>query len=327
MQTVNAEPIIEIINRQAIDAGDLLKLEREVFDQGITSHDEAEVVLHLHEICDISAPQWNTFFTTSLSEYFVDREEPKGEISTLEANALIERFARNGKLDSTVDFELLLTMVERANHCTDDFIIFLLDQVKQSAQSGEGLLRAIAPTSPPSLVKSEIDMIKRILFPISATRQAKLTHRRAAFLMDLNDQLDEEKNHESWSEFYAKSVSGYIIQCTANLRKNSSEKENWLKKPSLINRLSGKDKATDKKHSSPEYMVDSLNTTPNGKAQTDGIANRQPDETIDPIVWFVTRMGAYETLSDNNAKVLKRLKKHPKKLHSSIVKLIKNAKV
>jgi len=311
-------PLTEIVNARSITTDDLRRLEREVFPRGITSADEADVLIHLHDVCEILAPEWNDYYTSALSEYFIDAEEPKGSISSAEGAALIAKFAAAGRIENDLDFELLLKSVESAHQCADNLVLFLLEQTRHGAVHGHGPVRQSPPSSPPSLEKAEVDIIKRILFPLSTRKQRTLSQCQAAYLMDFNDILDEKANHASWTDVYVKSLLGFAVDWSSTKAREMEQREKWKLKPYLLKRFSGvgrsKSEPADRK---PDQVTARENVIlfPNGQ-KDDGVS-------ADPVAWFAARIKTLESVDRNNKQLLQKLKRQSEKLHSHIVSAVR----
>lgn len=321
MAAVKTNPLTDIINKRTVTSDDLRRLERDMFPRGIKSADEVDVILHLNDVCQILTPDWAEFFTTELADYFVNVEAPRGAISDIEASALIEQFSVDGRIDTPLYFELLLKVIEQSRLCADMLIIFMLNQVRESAVNGGAILRTTPVTSPPSLEKTEIDVIKRIFLPVAARRPRSISQAQAAFLMDLNDILNASANHASWTELYARIMTEFALDWSAHKSRDAKRKAEWIEKPSLLKRLSGHEKK--RKPAEPSH-------TPVSQTDPENIVafpNTGYDDTntdADAIAWFAVRLSSYDEADKNTEQLLRKLRKHTKRVHSSIASAVRD---
>ena len=330
MAAVKTTPLTDIINKRTITSDDLRRLERDMFPRGIKSADEVDVILHLSEVCQILAPDWAEFFTTTLADYIVNIEAPRGAVSEAEASALIEQFSTDGVIDNPLHFELLVKVAEQSRLCSDTLIIFILNQVRDSAINGNPVLRTTPLNAPPALEKNEIDVIKRIFLPTAARRPRSISQAQAAFLMDLNDILDASATHASWTDLYAKIMTEFALDWSAHKSRDAKRKAEWIEKPSLLKRLSGHDKkrsSGDTPNTQPGRSdtenPENILAFPNADPSTNPSTNPSDDAKADAITWFAVRLSSYDEADKNTEHLLRKLRKHTKRVHSSIATAVR----
>ena len=110
MAVLNAVSIAEIKARGSIKDADVLKLRRNYYDDGSISAEEADVIFALNDACPVQDPAWADCFVETITDYLVEQAEPQGYLTADNAQWLIERIGRDGRVDSKTELELLVNV-------------------------------------------------------------------------------------------------------------------------------------------------------------------------------------------------------------------------
>ena len=138
---LNAVSIAEIKARGSIKDADVLKLRRNYYDDGSITAEEADVIFALNDACPVQDPAWADCFVETITDYLVEQAEPQGYLTAENAQWLIERIGRDGRVDSKTELELLVNVLDKARWAPQSLVRFALEQVKHAVISGTGPLR------------------------------------------------------------------------------------------------------------------------------------------------------------------------------------------
>src|ERR1700687_5286013 len=114
MGVLNAVSVVEIKARGSIKDADVLKLRRSSYDAGRISAEEADTIFALNDACPVQDPAWADCFVETITDYVVDQAEPQGYITAENARWLIERIARDGKVETKTELELIVNVLDKA---------------------------------------------------------------------------------------------------------------------------------------------------------------------------------------------------------------------
>src|SRR3977135_8435 len=105
MAVLSAVSIAEIKARGSIKDADVLKVRRSHYDEGKITTEEAEALLALNDACPVQDPAWADCFVETITDYLVEQAEPQGYLTSENAQWLIERIGREGRIDRNAQLE------------------------------------------------------------------------------------------------------------------------------------------------------------------------------------------------------------------------------
>ncbi len=133
-------PVAGLTGKGRITADDVQLLRGEVFRDGIVTRAEAESLFALHASCHDQSADWPRFFVEAVTDYIVHQEKPHGYISEDNADWLVRAISRDGIVDTAVEMELLVTVLEKAKSSPERLSAYALEQVALAVIDGEGPL-------------------------------------------------------------------------------------------------------------------------------------------------------------------------------------------
>ena len=231
----NNEAVEAILARGKISADDVLKLRYSVFWKGVVTPDDAEMAFALNDRLEANAdPSWQQFFVEALTDYIVFQAEPRGYISEENADWLIARVSRAGRVASACEVELLVKALERAKLSPVKLVAFALEQVKydvidtpaDSGASGAGELGVVD--------RAETELMRRILFAFGGDGNIAITRQEAGVLFDINDSTSETMNDPAWSDLFVKALANFLLSTLGfevPTRQEALRREAWLDAP------------------------------------------------------------------------------------------------
>jgi hypothetical protein len=211
MAVLNAVSIAEIKARGSIKDADVLKLRRNYYDDGIITAEEADVIFTLNETCPVQDPAWADCFVETITDYLVEQAEPRGYLTAENAQWLIERIGRDGRVDSKTELELLVNVLDKARWAPQSLVRFALEQVKQAVLSGTGPLRSGQRLAPGIVWESDVDLLRRILFAAASDGCIAVTRVEAEVLFEIDESSSERDNHPAWTDLFVKAIANCVM--------------------------------------------------------------------------------------------------------------------
>lgn len=202
--------IDEIIATGSISPKDVLALRRDVFADGVVDPREADVVFRLNENCKPRGSAWPEFYVDSLTDYFVWQSEPSKYVDEANAQHLIANIVRNGRVESATELELLINVIYWAESCPEALVLFALEAVRDSvldpdhAAYGAGRRQGVVDAV-------DVEIIRRVIFPMASDGGFTVTQREAELLFALNKATDEAANDGAWTDLFVKGVANYLM--------------------------------------------------------------------------------------------------------------------
>ncbi len=199
------------LSARRISDEDVLTMRREVYPDGIIQPYEAEWLFQLDDECAEQSPAWMTFFVEAITDYVVNQADPEGYISDANANWLMARISRKGRVSSSVELELLVNVLDKARTSPERLIGFALEQVKAGVLTGSGPTRVGVDLLPFRIGAAEVDLLRRMLYAYGGDGNIAITRTEAEVLFDINDAVGNSDNHPSWSDLFVKAIANYLM--------------------------------------------------------------------------------------------------------------------
>ena len=204
-------PVAGLTGKGRITADDVQLLRAEVFRDGIVTRAEAESLFALHASCRDQSAAWPGFFVEAVTDYIVHQEKPRGYISEDNADWLIRAISRDGMVDTAAEMELLVSVLEKARSSPERLSAYALEQVALAVIDGKGPLAGSRPGAVGVVDKSEVDLLRRVLYAFGGDGNIAITRAEAEILFRINDSTREELNHPSWNELFVKAVANFVL--------------------------------------------------------------------------------------------------------------------
>jgi hypothetical protein len=218
-----------------ISAEDVLTLRRTVFSDGVIQPREAEWLFALNDSCNDNAPEWPALFVEGLVDYTVNQAEPHGYMSPENAQWLVERISRDGKVKTGTELELLLKALEQSRISPDSLVAFALNQVKGAVIDGSGPVRSGASLEPGRVGKAEVELLRRILYAYGGSGNIAVTRAEAEVLFDINDTTRTADNDPEWDDLFVKAIANHLLAGHGHdipSREAALTRSQWLDEPS-----------------------------------------------------------------------------------------------
>jgi hypothetical protein len=164
MGVLSAVSVSEIKARGSIKDADVLKLRRSYYDDGHITAEEAEAIIRPQRCLPGAGPAWADCFVETITDYIVDQAQPEGYLTAANAAWLIERVAKDGRIETKTELELLVNVLDKARWAPQSLVTFTLKQVKEAVIAGSGVLRNGKQLGAGVVTEGDVDMLRRILY-------------------------------------------------------------------------------------------------------------------------------------------------------------------
>jgi hypothetical protein len=245
MGVLSAVAVAEIKARGSIKDADVLKLRRSYYDDGGIGLDEAEMLFALNDACPVQDPAWADCFVESISDYLVEQAEPHGYLTAENAAWLIERIAKDGRVESKTELELLVNVLDKARWAPESLARFALEQVKAAVITGTGPLRSGRKLEAGVVTEADVDLVRRILYSFGSDGNMAITQPEAEVLFEIEEATAGADNHASWTDLFVKAIANCVMAASHYApppREVALAREAWLDRRgdlTLDNLLSG----------------------------------------------------------------------------------------
>ena len=204
-------PVDEILARGSIKAADVLRFRRVLYEDGVISPDEAELLFSLNDGCALKDAAWNDLFIEGVTDYIVFQERPQGYVTASNAHWLIDRISKNGVVASKPELELAVNVIDKARWAPICLAKFALEQVKQAVITGTGPLRAGTMIGPGCITEGEVDLLRRILYAFGGDGNVAVTRDEADILFDIDEAVEDAAPNPAWTDLFVKAVANVIM--------------------------------------------------------------------------------------------------------------------
>jgi hypothetical protein len=211
MAVLSAVSIAEIKARGSIKDADVLKVRRNYYDDGSITAEEAEAIIALNDACPVQDPAWADCFVETITDYVVDQALPEGYLTTENCQWLIERIARDGRVETTTELELVVNVLDKARWAPQSLIRFALDQVKDAVINGVGPLRSGKQLLPGVVSQADVDLLRRLLYSFGGDGNIAVTKPEAEVLFDIDEATTAADNHPSWQDLFVKAIANCVM--------------------------------------------------------------------------------------------------------------------
>jgi len=183
-----------------VDEGEVRKIRRRIYADGSIERDEADFLFSLNNAVSgaNNHPSWNRLFVEALTDHFLGDKKSPGEVDSDEASYLIRKVKGDGRVDEA-ELALLVNIVTEAKKVAAKLHKYLLSSLK-SAVLDDGVID-----------KSEVEMIRKVVFCEGGSGGAGVSRDEAEFLFCLNDGTSGKTNHASWKRLFVEALTSHVL--------------------------------------------------------------------------------------------------------------------
>jgi len=315
----DSEVVKAILARGKITADDVLDLRHRVFLKGVVTPDNAAMVFALNDRLEQSAdPSWPPFFAEVLTDYLVLQADPRGYISDANADWLIARIGRAGHVETAGELELLVKVLERAQSSPVKLVTFALEQVKSGVIRCQGYVGACHQNELGVVDKTEVELVRRILYAYGGDGNVSITRQEAGILFDINDATDEAKNDPAWADLFVKALANFLLATSGYqvpTREEALRREAWLDEPAAgVGAFMGEMMAGSLNAIWQAVKHGTIDGEPRHKSESSPAA-AEPLASADDARWLAERIGRDHVKRADEVALINFLKDHQAFLH------------
>lgn len=204
----------ELAQRAAVDGvitpQELVGLRREGWGDGIVTREEAEALFAINNVLTERDSEWCDFFVEAIGEFVLNGSSPRLQCNDEEAQWLIDQVDHDGVVESMVELETLVRIIERAQNVPDRLKSYVLALVENEVLTGTGPTRCGGELSDAHITSAECKILRRVLFASGGHGPAAVSRYDAEMLFRLKDATLAEENSPEWDDLFLDGVSNFL---------------------------------------------------------------------------------------------------------------------
>jgi hypothetical protein len=200
----------EAMADSALSADEILALRHEAWSDGRIDAEEADAMFIQNDALKGTSDEWTDMFVESITTYLIKNSLPRGYISPAQADWLISKIDRDGRVDSLGELELLAKLFEQAASVPDSLKNYALVQIEQAVVTGQGPTRDGGSLDPGTISESECRLLRRFIFAAGGDRPAGVSKAEAEMLFRIKNSTLGQNNAASWKMLFVQGVGHYL---------------------------------------------------------------------------------------------------------------------
>jgi hypothetical protein len=193
-----------------ITAEELLALRREGWGDGIITRAEAEALFALNTALKDRSAEWCDFFVEAVGEFVLNGTPPRLQCSVEEAEWLIAQIDHDGVIESMVELETLVRIIERAENVPERLKNYVLAQIEREVLTGTGPTRCGGELAATRITAAECRILRRVIFAGGGCAPAAVSRFEAELLFRLKDATLAEENAAEWDDLFIDGVANFL---------------------------------------------------------------------------------------------------------------------
>jgi len=195
-----AFPACVIAGKHQLTTEDIGLLRKHTFPEGIRTADNVVAMLALNNSCPAKCPEWNSFFVEQLAGFIVNYSYPQGSLDEINVAWLIRMVATDGVVNSELELELVLHVMEIAVNVPDELRAFALDQLRLALAENVGGYRLSRAVDRKGITRQDIDYMMRVLRGISDAGVISAPPLTWGVMMRIAEETLPAGNHPRWAD-------------------------------------------------------------------------------------------------------------------------------
>ncbi|WP_298306624.1 hypothetical protein [uncultured Erythrobacter sp.] len=193
-----------------VDPQEVLALRRQGWGDGVIHQDEAEALFALNDALDQRDSEWCDFFVEAIGEYVLNGTPPRLQCDDAEARWLIAQIDHDGVVDSVVELETIVRIIERAENVPTLLKDYVVKQIEQEVLTGTGPTRCGGELSDTHITGTEAKILRRVIFASGGCGPAAVSRFEAEMLFRLKDATLASANSPEWEQLFLDGVENYL---------------------------------------------------------------------------------------------------------------------
>lgn len=215
----------------AVKETDIVALRRVIYGKPSIEAVDIEMLFRINEATHLQDAAWAPFFIETATDYVVNEMPPAGYVTAANAGWLTDRIAKDGRVESATELELLVAILDKARWSPQSLVRFTLEQVKHAVISGAGPLRSGKRLAAGQISADEVDLIRRVLYAFGGDGNTAITRAEAEVLLDVEDATAAGLQAPEWQELFVKAIAGVVMTASGYAvpsRTEALRQEQWL---------------------------------------------------------------------------------------------------
>jgi hypothetical protein len=212
----------------------VLKMRRDVFKNGVVDAREADALFDLDGKARHVSPEWTHFFIEALVDYLVNQEDPVGYVSDDNADWLIERITRDGRVEGATELELLIRVLENARHAPERLATLALTSIANAVTGDAAGTRDARTASVGRVDAAEVERIRRVLFAAGGETGLAVSRGEAEILFAIDRAVAGADNAPEWNDLFARAIANHLLSASVHAAPSRAEamrRQQWLNTP------------------------------------------------------------------------------------------------
>ncbi len=193
-----------------VTSDEVLALRREGWGDGIITREEAEALFAINNSIEERSEEWCDFFVEAIGEFVLNGTPPRLQCDAEEAEWLIAQVDKDGTVESFVELETIVRIIERAENVPTRLKNYVIAQIEGEVQNGTGPARHGGELSATHISSAEARILRRVVFASGGHGPAAVSRFEAEMLFRLKDATLADDNAPEWDDLFLDGVSNYL---------------------------------------------------------------------------------------------------------------------
>ena len=215
-------PACIIAGKHRLATEDLVMLRKFTFADGIRTSDDVVTVLALQNSCPEKCSEWDAFFVEALTDFIVHYSYPQGSLDEINSAWLRKTFATDGVVNSVLELELLLHVMEVSAYVPADLSALVLDQLRIALTDEVGAYHLSRPIARKGITRHDVDYVHRVLRGSGNNGRVVLSPSEIAVLERIDMEMTAASSHPRWLDL----IDAVQIR---EMDKEEPRKSRWLR--------------------------------------------------------------------------------------------------
>jgi len=206
-----------------ITADEVLALRRSGWHDGVIDESEADAIFVLNEHLAERTAEWADFFAEAICEFVIAGGSPRGFVSEAQADWLISRLDRDGRIETMAELHLLGKLFDKCNLLPERLRGYALTQIEQIVLTGSGATREGGRIDAACITEAECQLLRRFIFSFAGDGSGGVSQAEAEMLFRLKDATLGAVNAPGWETLFVQGVANYLM-AYSSFRQVSAER-------------------------------------------------------------------------------------------------------
>jgi hypothetical protein len=319
--------LAQIAAQKRVTGQDVLAARAVIYADMEVSTDEAAALFHINDAVVDDCREWRELFVEALTDHVVRQQSPRGYIDEAKARWLEDWILTDGKVRGETELELLIYILEQAEHAPQHLYQMALAHVREQVLSADRI-----GGDGPTLTGEEVQQLRRILYAFAGSGGgAAISREEAEVLFDLNDAARGRPNDPSWTELFAKAIGASLMTAVGYSppsREEAARRDAWLRAP---REGVGSFYARMLRSVSKPDLFGRRDTADDAVLWAQQAANEAATAAAQPVnegeaEWLIARIGRDGVLDENEVALLQFVAQEAEEIHPSLAPLMRQAR-